>query len=141
MRPSLRNIKTLLILLAVGAMFGALGGPRAASAEETSIAERSAAVQPRVRGGATGYFFVQLSSLRTEKRAQKELTELRDDHRLDLRNHNFTVQRADLGARGIYYRVLVGPYLSHFVASAYCSEVRSAGRDCMVLRREGGDSP
>lgn len=136
MRPSLRNIKTLLILLAVGAMFGALGGPRAASAEETSAAE-----QPRVRGGATGYFFVQLSSLRTEKRAHKELTELRDDHRLDLRNHNFTVQRADLGARGIYYRVLVGPYLSHFVASAYCSEVRSAGRDCMVLRREGGDSP
>jgi len=131
----------LLVLLALGVMFGAPVRAQVESADETSVAERSVAVQPEVRGSAAGYFFVQLSSLRTEKRARKELAELRDDHRLDLGNHNFTVQRADLGTRGIFYRVLVGPYLSNFVASAYCSEVRSAGRDCMVLRRESGEIP
>ena len=134
MRRFLNKFKILAAVAAICAV-------SQAAAQDLSGPEQTVAVRADLRGAENGFFFVQLASLRTEERARKELAELRDDQRLELRNQNFMVQRADLGSRGIYYRVLVGPYLSRFVASAYCSEIQSAGQDCMVLRRKSYESP
>jgi hypothetical protein len=43
------------------------------------------------------------------------------------------VQRADLGDRGIYYRLRVGPMASSNVANEFCMMFRSSGGDCLVV--------
>ncbi len=127
-----------IALLAAAFLFA--GGEKS-GAVSPEAAARAPGKQPEVAAVGADTFFVQLASLRTEERAHAELTQLRDDYWRDLKDHNFIVQRADLGSKGVFYRVLVGPYLSRFVASAYCSEIRSSGGDCMVLRRKNGAGP
>ena len=43
--------------------------------------------------------------------------------------HNRT---ADLGAAGIYYRALVGPFASAGKAAKLCSGLKAAGGDCVI---------
>ena len=43
-----------------------------------------------------------------------------------------TVRRADLGAKGIYYRAMVGPFGSREQAVQLCSSLKQAGGDCVV---------
>jgi cell division septation protein DedD len=138
MRVRRHKPSNLLALMAVAGLCAVVGGMGGSSAEEPL---REAGVQTETAAIGTDRFFVQLASLRTEQRAREELAQLRSDYQRDLRAYNFTVQRADLGAKGVFYRVLVGPYLSRFVASGYCSEIRSVGGDCMVLRRKDDTGP
>jgi cell division protein FtsN len=42
------------------------------------------------------------------------------------------VRRADLGAKGTYYRAMVGPFGSREEAVRLCSSLKSAGGDCVV---------
>jgi hypothetical protein len=44
------------------------------------------------------------------------------------------IQEADLGAKGIYYRVRVGPWAARAEAVQVCESLRSAGGDCIVTR-------
>jgi hypothetical protein len=43
-----------------------------------------------------------------------------------------TVRRADLGAKGVYYRAMVGPFASREEAVQVCSSLKQAGGDCVV---------
>jgi len=43
------------------------------------------------------------------------------------------IQKADLGDRGTYYRVRLGPYQQQ-AAARLCSNLKSAGGDCFVRR-------
>ena len=51
-----------------------------------------------------------------------------------LGNYKTSVQRADLGDRGVFYRVGVGPMATQQDASALCGRLKSAGLDCFVRR-------
>jgi hypothetical protein len=42
--------------------------------------------------------------------------------------------RGDLGAPGIYYRALVGPFASAEKAAKLCSRLKAAGGDCVILK-------
>jgi len=43
-------------------------------------------------------------------------------------------RRADLGAGGIYYRALVGPFASAEKAAKLCSGLKAAGGNCVILK-------
>ena len=43
-------------------------------------------------------------------------------------------RRADLGAKGVYYRALVGPFASAEQASSLCSSLKAAGGSCIIQR-------
>ncbi len=43
-------------------------------------------------------------------------------------------KRADLGAKGIYYRVRIGPFTSARDAASYCTTIKSRGQDCFVAK-------
>ena len=45
-----------------------------------------------------------------------------------------TVHRADLGAKGIYYRVLVGPFANANEAVELCGKLKAAGGNCLIQR-------
>ena len=44
------------------------------------------------------------------------------------------VKRVDLGAKGVYYRAMVGPFGSSDEASKLCSRLKAAGGSCFVQR-------
>ena len=45
------------------------------------------------------------------------------------------VERADLGNRGIYYRVRAGYFANREEASRFCERIRRMGQDCIVVAR------
>jgi hypothetical protein len=45
------------------------------------------------------------------------------------------VQRADLGARGVYYRVRAGYFASREEAARFCERIRELGQDCVPTAR------
>ncbi|MEM9169014.1 MAG: SPOR domain-containing protein [Pseudomonadota bacterium] len=44
------------------------------------------------------------------------------------------VERADLGERGVFYRVRIGPFASSAEAGAYCAGLKERGQDCLVKK-------
>jgi sporulation related protein len=44
-------------------------------------------------------------------------------------------QRADLGARGIYYRLRAGYFSDRANATRFCERIRQMGQDCIVVAR------
>ena len=84
---------------------------------------------------APDHYFVQLASLRSEGEALNQMASLKGRYQTLLPIQAYMIRQVDLGDKGIYFRVLAGPYLSRFVASAYCAELLSEGQGCLVLRQ------
>jgi cell division protein FtsN len=42
------------------------------------------------------------------------------------------IRRADLGAKGVYYRAMVGPFGTREAAVQLCVNLKQAGGDCVV---------
>ncbi|MBI1252644.1 MAG: hypothetical protein GC189_14375 [Alphaproteobacteria bacterium] len=45
------------------------------------------------------------------------------------------VERADLGSRGIYWRVRAGSFADRENADRFCARLRAMGQDCIAVRR------
>jgi cell division septation protein DedD len=77
---------------------------------------------------------VQLASLRSAEAARDEWTRLKRDN-LDLLGKLSAVAvRADLGERGIWYKIEVGPLPSKEAAARLCSEMKQRDLGCQLVR-------
>jgi sporulation related protein len=96
--------------------------------------------QPAVRGappaakGAVGGYIVQVSARRSKADAQASFLALQSKFPRQLGGRTAIFQRADLGAKGIYYRAMVGPFASAGAADQFCGSLKSAGGECIVQR-------
>ena len=45
-----------------------------------------------------------------------------------------SVRKVDLGAKGTYYRTMVGPFANANEATELCSSLKAAGGQCLVQR-------
>jgi SPOR domain len=81
-----------------------------------------------------GRYTVQVSSQRSEAEAQAAFQTLRSKFPTQLGSREPIIRRADLGAKGIYYRALVGPFASMEKAAGMCSNLKAAGGNCLVQR-------
>lgn len=82
---------------------------------------------------ANGDFMVQLSSQRSPEAARTTFRSLQRRHSA-LGEFSADIQRADLGDRGIYHRLRVGPF-ARAQANQLCQDLKSSGSDCIVRRR------
>jgi cell division septation protein DedD len=82
----------------------------------------------------TGDFVVQLASLRSPEQAQATFNTLQGRFGSILTGFTPDIQRADLGERGIYHRLRVGP-MDRASANSLCQRYQAAGGDCIVQRR------
>jgi hypothetical protein len=84
-------------------------------------------------------YAVQVASERSESKAQVAFRALQAKYPNQLSGHQSIIRRADLGAAGIYYRALVGPFASAEKATKMCSGLKVAGGDCIVqkMARQG----
>lgn len=84
---------------------------------------------------ASGDFVVQVSSQRSEDAARTAFSGLQRRFPSVLGSLSPDIARADLGSRGVFYRVRVGPMETRVAAADFCQSLKSAGGDCIVARR------
>ena len=120
------------------------GGPAAASAPPPPGTRLAAApVAVASAGPVTGVqaampsgggYAVQITSQRSEAETKASFQELRAKFPNQLGGRQPIIRRADLGAKGTYYRALVGPFASAEQAAALCSGLKAAGGNCIVQK-------
>jgi len=85
--------------------------------------------------GANDYL-IQVASYRSEGEANNAFAKLKQRHASLLQNYGPLIQRADLGDKGIYFRLRVGPINGKQAASDLCGSLISAGqKGCIVRKR------
>jgi len=106
----------------------------AVSTDATAAAEppstEPAAASPR-QGEPSGWA-VQVSSQRNEQAAWTAWRKLQARHGKLLGDSEAVVVRADLGARGVFYRVRINALPDQQDAAALCQRLKRAGTSCFV---------
>jgi len=97
-------------------------------------AARVAAVPPSNANGNSngGGYLVQVSSQKSESDAQSSYRALQTKYS-QLKSRQAVIRRADLGAKGVYYRAMV-PFDSGDEAVTFCNGLKQAGGQCIILR-------
>jgi cell division septation protein DedD len=117
--------------------------PKAEAAQipaEPPVAPSAATSEPAPQVAAlpdakTGGFLVQLAALRAEDGARPAWARLQKAHPALLGDRELTIQRVDLGDRGIFYRVQTGFFADRVGARALCNALKARGQDCLVVKR------
>jgi hypothetical protein len=104
----------------------------AAPQAPTPSRQANAAPVPRASSNGGGRFHVQVASQKSESDAEASYRSIQSKYSNVLGGQPHTVRRADLGAKGVYYRAMVGPFASREQAVQLCSSLKSAGGDCVV---------
>lgn len=84
---------------------------------------------------ASGPYVVQLAALRSEAAAEQTWARFSSRAPDLFAGAALNIEQADLGARGIYYRVRAGYFADRNNASAFCEHIRRMGEDCIVAAR------
>lgn len=105
-----------------------------AAVAPTQIAPARATAAPTHTASASGGYAVQVASRHNEADAKASLHSLQAKYPQQLGSHQPLIRRVDLGAKGIYYRAMVGPFSSAEEASRVCSSLKAAGGQCLVQR-------
>jgi hypothetical protein len=108
-----------------------------AQAARASAPARTASVAPTQvapsSGGGTAYA-VQVTSQRSEAEAQAAFRSLQAKYAAQLGGKPSFIHRVDLGAKGTYYRAMVGPYGNQNAASELCASLKAAGGQCIIQK-------
>ena len=94
-------------------------------------ATKIASTSPAKSGGG---YAVQVLSQRNEEEVQSSFRALQAKYPKLLGGRKPMVRRADLGAKGVYYRAMVGPFISAEQANELCSSLKAAGASCIVQK-------
>jgi len=82
-----------------------------------------------------GGYLVQVAARQNRNEAVQAFNDLQRRHPQILGGLAPEIIRADLGQRGVWYRIGVGPMLQQQAASNFCNQLKSAGADCLIRRR------
>jgi len=100
----------------------------------TRTASVAAAAAKTAASPTAGTYAVQVSSQRSEAEAQTAFRTLQAKYPSQLGGKQASIHRVELGAKGTYYRALVGPFASANEASELCNGLKAAGGQCLVQR-------
>jgi len=84
---------------------------------------------------ASGPYVAQLAALQSEAAVEQAWRRLSSRAPQLFAQARLDVERADLGARGIYYRVRAGYFADRENALRFCERIRQMGQDCIVAAR------
>ncbi|MDF1681400.1 SPOR domain-containing protein [Ponticaulis sp.] len=128
--------------------------PRAASHEPTSTTTPTATPTPTVVPprplppvtndvpdssnsvfDANGNYLVQVMALRDRSDAETAWAQLREAHSDLFAGAVMDIQRADLGSRGIFYRLRVAAFATRDDADQFCNALQTRNQSCIVITR------
>jgi hypothetical protein len=112
-------------------------GPEVATTALPSAPARTVAPQIAAAPSfaASGPFVAQLAALQSEAAVQPAWARLSSRAPNLFSQARLDVQRADLGARGVYFRVRAGYFADRTNASRFCERIRQMGQDCITVAR------
>ena len=84
---------------------------------------------------ANGRYVAQLAALQSEASVEPSWRRFAARAPALFAGAHMDVQRADLGARGIYHRLRAGYFASSDDATLFCERIRQMGQDCIVAAR------
>ena len=135
-KPSNANAPLSIVPSSNDAATAAAGSARAAPPARPAPVGKPAATEiastaPAASGGG---YAVQVLSQHNEKEVQSSFRALQAKYPKLLGGREPIVRRADLGAKGLYYRAMVGPFVSAEQANELCSSLKAAGASCIVQK-------
>ncbi len=86
----------------------------------------------RSSGALTGSHLIQIGAFRSEAEAAGQWSKLQGKLGSYLEGKSDDIERADLGDKGVYYRLRVGPFASADEAKTYCAGLKERGTDCLI---------
>jgi hypothetical protein len=102
--------------------------------EVASVAPQAAPTPSVPRAATTGSFVIQLASTTNQSRAQAMIQDLQQKYVSQLGSAILRVVPADLGSRGIYYRIQ-SQGLSEDSANQICSSLKQISAGCILVRK------
>ena len=98
-------------------------------------AAKPAAPKPAATPQASGAYVVQLLALRDEAAAKAAWKKIVAKHKSILGSHALDIEKADLGSKGVWYRVRAAGFSDKAAATRACNGLKAAGQDCIVKKR------
>ena len=90
-------------------------------------------VSPQFAFSESGQYLVQVAAFRSEDAAEAEWRKSAAEYPELYRGAGKRIQRADLGAKGVFYRLRVGAFVEKSEADAFCSALKAKGGNCIVV--------
>lgn len=84
---------------------------------------------------ATGDYMVQLGAFGSDADARAAWSKVESAHGSAFPTKNYQVQRADLGAKGVFYRLQVGPFESETAARKVCAYLSQHNQGCFPVKK------
>jgi cell division septation protein DedD len=84
-------------------------------------------------------YVVQLASVPSRADATREWARLQQAYPGLLGQRDVTIDAAEIGERGTFYRIRTGPFGGRDDARSLCRELNGAGQECLVVRGAGGN--
>jgi cell division protein FtsN len=101
-------------------------GPSAAPAVGTSVGVGASSAE-------RGAIFLQIGSYKSDAEATQSWTVFRTRHAIAA-GYRPDVKAADLGAKGTWYRLRLGPFVDKQSAASFCEKLRAGGANCLVAK-------
>lgn len=111
---------------------------RLMTAAQREAAQRRGAVaaaKPDDAGRAEGRYRLQLTAVRSAEAAEREWQRLRRAHGDLLGQLTRSIEQADLGSKGVFYRLRVGPIPDMEAARKLCDALTQRKEACLIVRR------
>jgi cell division septation protein DedD len=117
----------------------ARGSPVGPASNQPPQSNEAAATQTSPEAVKSGMapdvtYVVQLSSQRSEAAAQITSKLLQTKYPNVFGGREPFIRRSDVGSRGVYYRVLLGPLSTIAEANQLCGSLKKSGGDCVVQK-------
>ena len=109
--------------------------PPADEPAQPQTVETAPAPAPASIDAVAGTHVVQLASYRSDAEATADWRRIETRLGAYLAGKTYQIERADLGERGIFFRLRIGPFSSSDEAQSYCAGLKERGQDCLALRR------
>ena len=100
---------------------------------QTAVAPPTAGPAPATPAAGPGYQ-IQLASVLSEQAALAEWGRIKGKNKDILGAYSPFVTRADLGEKGVFYRLRAGPLADKAAAEALCSSLAAANVGCIVVK-------
>jgi hypothetical protein len=107
--------------------------PAPSPVRTASATPAASAPAPAPQGHVTAYA-VQVASQKSEAEAKAAYEAVLKKYPKVLEGKSMFVYSVDLGAKGTFYRVMIGPYSVASEATDVCSALKSAGGSCLIQR-------
>lgn len=110
--------------------------PRAAPTQIAAATPAPPAAAPVATGSGESGMFVQIAARNDQAAAMAAFADLQQKYASVLGNYSPSVRKVDLGDKGVWYRLLVGPMASKPDADKLCEDLKTAGMKGCFSRKE-----